>query len=176
MPKPKKINVQMIPVEGNPGIYAMLNELVVRFHPQLSDARIGLAWRTSTKADVDGRMVLGKCRKVSDLQKEFTPLDYIITLNKEVWEDTEFGEGRQRALLDHELCHAEPALDSNLDPKLDERNRAVWRMRKHDLEEFREIVDRHGIWKQDLEAFAKVILKKQREREGRERDESVQGE
>lgn len=67
------------------------------------------------------------------------------------------------ALLDHELCHAAPSLDDEtLDVKYDERGRPVWRVRKHNIEEFTEVVERHGLWKKDLERFAEAIAKKRR--------------
>ena len=39
----------------------------------------------------------------------------------------------------------------------------MWRIRKHDLEEFREIVARHGTWKGDIEKFAEALLAKKNE-------------
>lgn len=164
MAKAKKVNVEFIAPE-NELIYAMLTDLIDKFHPQLKQANIGLAWRKSVKSDVDGRLVLGKCQRVSDLQREFTPMDFIIQLNQEVWTSPEFDEAKKRALLDHELCHAEVKLTDEGQAVIDERNRIVFRMRKHDLEEFREIVDRHGLYKQDLQKFAESILRKKAELE-----------
>ena len=43
------------------------------------------------------------------------------------------------------------------DPVRDERDRIVYRIRKHDLEEFECIAARYGLWKRDLERFAKAI-------------------
>ena len=64
------------------------------------------------------------------------------------------------ALIDHEMCHAAPVVNKEGKHKKDERDRYVWRMRDHDIEEFHEIVKRHGIWKRDLEIFAEALLKK----------------
>lgn len=67
------------------------------------------------------------------------------------------------ALLDHELCHAAPMLDDRTQEQVvDERGRKVWRMVKHDIEEFGAIVQRHGLYKADLEKFGAEILKKAR--------------
>lgn len=33
-----------------------------------------------------------------------------------------------------------------------------WRLRKHNIEEFREIVARHGQWKSDIQEFVKVAM------------------
>jgi hypothetical protein len=61
-------------------------------------------------------------------------------------------------VIDHELCHAQVSMDSNGEPKTDENGRTVYRTRKHDIEEFKEVVARHGLYKSDVESFAKAIL------------------
>ena len=85
--------------------------------------------------------------------------DFVILLNRDAFQDTAFTLEKRIALIDHELCHATRALDRFYAPANDEKGRAVWRMRKHDIEEFRCIVQRHGCYKKDLEAFAEVLLK-----------------
>jgi|SRR5712664_476775 len=157
-PKPKKVNFELIVnEEGEP--YRLLREVRSQFHEELEEARIALAWRKSLKADVDGRLVLGKCVKASDLQRELADWDFVILLNQEVWVNSEFTADKKRALLDHELCHAAPVVNEEDEQKLDERGRLVWRVRKHDIEEFQGIVERHGCYKRDLERFAEALLK-----------------
>ncbi len=41
-------------------------------------------------------------------------------------------------------------------PLHDDNDCIVYRLRKHDLEEFRAVVDRHGFYKSDIEEFARV--------------------
>ena len=66
---------------------------------------------------------------------------------------------QRRHLMDHELCHAEFAYDDG-GLKLDERGRAVTRIRGHDVEEFRECVRRHGYnVHTSLQAMAHEVLK-----------------
>lgn len=126
----------------------------------LQEAKIALAWRKAFKADKDGRLILGKCVKASDLQKEFADYDFVILLNQEVWQDADFTEDKKKALLDHELCHAVPAIDDKTgEQREDARGRLVWRIKKHDIEEFRSVVAHHGCYKADLEAFAEVLMK-----------------
>lgn len=157
MSKAKAVNFELIEdSESEP--YRLLNEMR-RFHPDVEEAAIALAWRTNEKPNIDGQLVLGKCVKVSDLYLEFAAYDFIIVLNREVWEDSEFVDSKKRALLDHELCHAAGAFDSSGE-KYDERGRRVFRTRKHDIEEFRAIVARHGCYKRDLELFAEALLEK----------------
>lgn len=144
-------------------MYLQLRELVADFHEHLLDARIALAWCTAWTPDVDGRLVLGKLKKASDLEREFAEYDFVVLLNKLFWNDAQVTDAQRVALLDHELCHAARAHDPRTgEPALDERTRPVWRTRKHDLEEFGDIVHRHGIYKRDLELFAGEIIKRAR--------------
>jgi hypothetical protein len=166
----KKINYELIPELDGPGHdhrpepYLLMDEIRLEHHDHLSDAKIAMAWRKALNPDVDGHLVLGKCVKASDLQRELVDYDFVILLNWEVWHDPEFTTPKKKALLDHELCHAEVARDKETgDDKFDERGRRVWRTRKHDIEEFTEIVQRHGCYKRDLEKFAETLLAKKRQ-------------
>jgi hypothetical protein len=163
-PKPKAINFELIPpMDGShePEPYRILREIRDKHHSHLHHAKIALAWRKNFKRDVDGHLVLGRCVKASDLNRECAPYDFVILLNREVWQDSEFLPEKKRALVDHELCHAARAHSKDGEPKEDERGRPIWRMRKHDIEEFREVVIRHGCYKRDLEEFARALLLKQ---------------
>jgi hypothetical protein len=68
---------------------------------------------------------------------------------------------QRTALLDHELCHAAVKLDKHGETTVDARGRVIYRTRKHDLEEFSSIVERHGLWTSDLERFAAALRKSQ---------------
>jgi len=158
-PKPKPVSYELIAADGQVGqpMYELLDELVAAYHEDLLDAKIGLAWCTSWQPDVDGRVTLGKCKKASDLDRELSKWDFIILLRKSFWTDTHVTLPQRRALLDHELCHAAVKLDKRGDRIRDERDRLVYRLRKHDLEEFTAVVERHGCYKRDLEMFAAAL-------------------
>jgi hypothetical protein len=161
-PKPKAINFSLIPPMDNghePEPYCILREVRDKWHTDLDGAKIALAWRKRLKSDKDGHLMLGKCMKAGDLQRELVNWDFVILLNREAWQFPEFTPQKKRALIDHELCHATRVLDKFHLPASDEYGRSVWRTRKHDIEEFREVVERHGCYKKDLEAFAQVLLK-----------------
>jgi hypothetical protein len=154
--QPKKVSYEILQTEslvGHP-MYVLLEDLVVAYHPELERARIALAWCTSWKPDVDGRVTLGKCKKASDLDRELAAYDFVILLRKSFWLDPRVSDAQRRALLDHELCHAALKYDDAGAPVEDERGRLVYRTRKHDIEEFTDIVTRYGTWTADLERFA----------------------
>lgn len=157
---PRRVTYELIQDENGedkPGIYTLLRDLIVLHHHWLIDARIALAWNTSWKPDVDGRCALGKCKKASDLDRELMQYDFVILLRREFWFAPEVTDAQRAALLDHELCHADVKLDDDSEPVVDERGRPVYRLRKHDLEEFAEVAERHGCWKRDLEHFAQAL-------------------
>jgi hypothetical protein len=156
-PKPKPVNYTRInPDEDAERIHPLIAELVKDHHSHLSAARIGAAWRRKLKRDKDGLLVLGKCKKASDCDREFHDLDFVIILNQEAW--SMLNDAQRRALVDHELMHANVARDKYGSPKEDVNGRAVYRVRKHDVEEFRDIITRHGCYKADLEAFVRAAM------------------
>lgn len=163
----KKVNFLIIPEQDaqgkTPEAYKLLKDVRDVDHGDTKTARIALAWRLRTKADKDGRLELGRCIKVSDLYREYADYDFVITLNREVWDDIRFTQEKKKALLDHEMCHAAPVIDDESgDHQVDERGRYIFRTRKHSIEEFHEIVKRHGCYKSDLEEFAKIILEQKK--------------
>ena len=158
--KAKAINYEILSRKDCPASYEMLADITDKHHEHLSEAKIALAWRKTTNSDADGKLLLGRCKKCSDLEREAHGFDFIIVLNKEFWHDKETTDAKRRALLDHEVTHAQVSRDEEGEEKRDEFGRKVYRIRKHDIEEFREIVERHGLWKGDLEAFARSCREK----------------
>lgn len=159
-PKPKRLTYELIRDEpGSIGrqAYEMLRELVRRYRDDLADARIALAWCTSWKPDADGKVTIGKCRKASDLDRELMEFDFIILLSKAFWLDLQVTDEQRRALLDHELMHAAVKIGENGEPEEDAKGRIVYRVRKHDIEEFTDTIRRHGIYRGDLDSFAAAL-------------------
>ena len=175
--KQKKLTYKLIEREGGPGekMYALLDELVVKHHEDLAQARIALAWNLSWKPDVDGRAQLGKCKRVGNLERELMEYDFVIILLKEFWESLDVTDEQRRALLDHELCHGALTLDKSGEPVEDERGRKMYRIRKHDILEFTEIVARHGCYKRDLEQFAQALQRSKQGNLFRKPDETSDG-
>ena len=156
--KPPTLAYTLLTRETHASLYDRLSRLVEQFHPELRDATIALAWCTSWKPDVDGYCPLGKCKRASDLDRELAPFDFVILLLESFWTSLGVTDEQRDALLDHELCHATVKLDRRTgDPVIDARGRTVYRLRKHDIEEFACIAERHGMWKRNLELFAQAM-------------------
>ena len=166
MGAPRKLPYQIIDprdvvLAGQP--YELLAEVRAEGHFDCVEARIALAWKKGTKPNVDGHLMLGRCVLLTALVREMVPFDYVIVLNREVWEDPEFTREKKLALLDHEMCHTAPLLDAEGNRVRDTKERLCWRLRGHDIEEFRAIVQRHGCYKRDLERFAEALLENGKE-------------
>ena len=171
---PKKVSYWLIPRDWSTEaervirqpIYRLLDELVREYHEELKDARIVCAWALSWKPDADGRVTLGKCKKASELDRELSPYDFVILLSKDFWMDLHVSPEQRKALLDHELTHAAVSYDERGEPKVDEKGRIVYRVRRHDLEEFSAIAERYGCWKKDIEGFADALRRARRKARG----------
>lgn len=151
----KKLTV--CPVEKDHSLYDLMHGLVSKHHPHIKDARIVLVWRYGWREDVDGGLKLGTATKASDLNAQLGDYDFAISLNHDVLNSADWQEAQTVALLDHELCHCTYAVDEDGVKRTDETGRTVWRLRKHDIEEFREVIERNGLYKADLVKFAESI-------------------
>jgi hypothetical protein len=141
---------EVIP-EGEPP-YRILNEVLRAHHSALlCEARIVLVWTYGVKPDRDGVVWWGKVRKVGELEREFHAHDFAILLNATAW--GALPESAHRALLDHELSHCGAEVDDAGDTK--------YFLRKHDLEEFNNVVRRHGLWREGVKVFVDAALKRE---------------
>lgn len=143
--------------------HEMLMELIGKHHDHLAEAKIALVWRYDWKPDDDGRIQLGQASKVSDSDKLLHGYDFKILLNFEVCTASDWSDEKMKALLDHELTHCEVKRGEDEQIVRDEHGFPVYRIRKHDVEEFSCIAERHGLWKSDLEKFGEVIAKRNKE-------------
>lgn len=120
-------------------------ELIAEVHPHLRQAHILYLFTTQTQKKCEA-VVLGKAKKLSALQKFLASglesvesgHDFILQFDVNEWK--ELTESQRRALVDHELCHCGVG-DSG------------WKLKGHDIEEFRAVIERHGDWKRDVRAF-----------------------
>lgn len=112
----------------------LADHLIDRHYPHLQHARIVYLWNDNTDW-----MNSGEARLVPDkFQKAGLQADFIITIKKYTWDA--YAEHRE-PLLDHELRHCCRDMSGN------------WRMAKHEVTEFADIVGRHGLWEPALKQF-----------------------
>lgn len=118
-------------------------------HPELEGARI--AYVFIPKGPISGgKKRFGSAHKQSAVAHLLNGYDFVVRLSKDVWE--KMNNDERLAALDHELCHCAPKLDEN-------GTFVGWQIRKHDVEEFAEIIERHGLWKRDVQDFARATCR-----------------
>jgi predicted metallopeptidase len=127
-------------------ILKLTEDLIAEFHPQLKDCNIGLVFRKEAGSS-GGKTVYSKCTKVPEKVKPHLAqeLDVIIEIAEDKWGG--LGSKQRQALIDHELCHivlAESGWSSTP---------------AHDIEEFRCIIERYGLWNYDLYGSRDVLDK-----------------
>lgn len=121
--------------EVTPDVLGIAAEVISHYHEALLDAKIGFIFQEEAGKKL-GKIVLGNAAKVSDKQRVAgLDLDYIITIAEDMWQSLTLIQ--KRALVDHELCHCDFTIGEA-------------RMRGHDVEEFTCIIQRYGLWKEDL--------------------------
>lgn len=111
---------------------------IPQWHKELEKAKVAYVF-TDLQAQ-KGRLVLGKTRKATPFERYIAGYDLVISFDKSHWK--KLGPAQRIALVDHELCHVT-------------RNHETgdYRLIGHDLEEFNEVVRRHGAWAADIVAF-----------------------
>ena len=126
----------------------MANTVVVpEWHADLTDAAI-CHLLTTKRMKSKGRHVWAKVRKANPVENFLTGHDLVIIIDAAVWERLD--ESKRLALIDHELCHVERTED-------EKTGDIGWRLVGHDLEEFRAVVSRHGMWANDIEEFDNAL-------------------
>jgi hypothetical protein len=113
-------------------------------HPDIDGARIAYVLVPGAEPVEGKRIELGRARKVSKIVRLLTDTDFIISLNWLMWQQLD--DAQQKALLDHELTHCVPDINAKGDM-------VGWKIRKHDVEDFVSVIDRHGLWTRDLEVL-----------------------
>lgn len=128
-------------------IIKIAEELISNFHPDAAYSNICYMFR-SEHQKAGGKVVLGKCSKQSDKLKILHGFDFIIEFAHDIWQ--QLTDIQRQALILHELKHIEITESKEGELKL--------RVAKHDLEEFRDVVEIFGLYTQDLQAMASVIV------------------
>jgi hypothetical protein len=130
-----------------PEVEAIAEELIEEHHPHLMGAKIIYVFRSKAEQG-KGKVTLGTASKLSGLLGFLLQADFLIVMAEDEW--LILSAKQKRALTDHELMHC--GEDEN-----------GYYLRPHDVEEFEQIVSRHGLWKSDLAAFGLTCAEAVRE-------------
>lgn len=124
-------------------VIKMALEIIAEHHPELLEFSVGFIFRSEASVSA-GRRILGQASKVTGKYSPLLDLDGLVWLAADEWPRLSINQ--KRALIDHELCHFGVNEDGNLV------------MIGHDIEEFRCVVERYGLWTSDLRAFAPSVI------------------
>jgi len=146
---------------------AEIAALVIKEHrPGLEIAKICYMFREEA-AISDDKVIAGMCVRVDDRNYTIHSFDMVIEIARDVWEEAT-GQFRV-ALMDHELGHVGIRYDEEGEPIRDAvTDRLKTYSKRHDIEEFEDVLERHGAYhkalRDFLEAFArnKVSVKKKK--------------
>lgn len=127
--------------KASQAVINIAKDLINRYHRELGAADIGFIFRDEATTS-KGKTVFAKAWKPPAWLQAYKTLDFIIEIAEDIWNDLD--TDRRIALIDHELCHCDNLGDT---PSL----------RAHDVEEFTEIIERHGFWNRDLMSAAPRI-------------------
>lgn len=127
-------------------------ELIPKYHPHLTTVRVEYVFNEAAMKS-KGKELFARAKKKSGLDAFlFAPPTeddpkpfFVIEINKQAWDV--LNKKQKRALVDHELCHCLWDVEKGL------------YMRTHDVEEFSEIIKRHGLWQPDVQLFAEIAVK-----------------
>ena len=122
-------------------------DVISVWHPHLEDYELCYVFKEDlTKAN---RVALATIKKTTPFEYYLSGVDLVVTINADYWPELTY---RQRvALLDHEFCHTFEVTN--------DKGVSSLKFRGHDLEEFTDVVRRHGAWMPDI----KDITEAQRE-------------
>jgi Fe-S cluster biosynthesis and repair protein YggX len=144
------------------------DRLIEDHRPLLKNVIVNYLFRPEAPV-ANGKTIAGMCIKVDDRNRTIHEHDFIIEISKDVWDSIE-EEAWRDALMDHELAHAGLRLDEDGNILRDEETgRIKTYIIPHDIEEFEDVLERHGAYhgalRKFLEAHTKHKLAKKAETE-----------
>ncbi|RJQ26097.1 hypothetical protein C4577_04145 [Candidatus Parcubacteria bacterium] len=142
-----------------PDVKEIADELIPKNHRHLVGVRMDFLFSETTPKR-GGKDVWGTMRKVSSLaaylgadktdqERGVNDPFFVMTISQPIWDELE--EKDRIALVDHELCHAAVELDDQGD--------SILGTKSHDVEEFSEIIERHGLWRKSVQEFVEAAVK-----------------
>lgn len=104
---------------------------------------------TAQLGDPSGGTKWAKARQYEQLSRWFGYIpDFLITLDSVYMSVAD--PRAICAVIEHELCHCAPKRNKYGEIEWDEDDRPRWMIRKHDIEEFFDVIRLYGAWNKDL--------------------------
>lgn len=156
-----------------PEVEKVAREIIRDHHDHLiaNNVRVDFLFCSQTEKH-GGKTTLGTARKHGGINAflalsaapDYDPLVdgeefFTVTIWQQAWDDLLDEDGR-RALVDHECCHLWSEEDEKADREPGDPPKIKLSITGHSIEEFNQVVARHGAWQPDLRAFLKALNSK----------------
>lgn len=128
---------------ADPETLEIVRKVLHGCHAHLKEAKIGVSIRKGDWTAGDNR-IPGKAKLVGADVKAFLDYDFILQVNEEILSMS--SPEQKESLFDHLLSYC----SYNDNEKSGVR---VWKIRKPEIHEFIEVMERRGIWNADLKKF-----------------------
>lgn len=129
-------------LDDSSGIVQTADEIVRSHHPDIAPEMIRWVLR-DPPATSKGREVMGTARAISARERAVYGLGELFVVELSRSDADSLTPRGLRALIDHELCHCQV----DIDPETEE---PTPRIVAHDVEEFFDVIARHGAWNDDV--------------------------
>ena len=164
--------------EQSSEVKKIAEQIIDEVRPELSDSKglIGYYFR-------EGSMnCAAKVKKASAFERFVTGYFFLLFVDRDQW--GKFLPDGKLALIDHELMHIKRKPEERMEGEevikgwADSADPASWEIRGHDVEDFADILARHGLWNDSAELYVGAYKDDQmtladilREKEKEEQDE-----
>jgi len=130
------------------------NAIIAANRPGLVDAKICYMFREKASITRD-KVIAGRCIRVDDRNYSIHKYDFLIEIAMDLWQEA--NDDFKKALMDHELGHAGIVRDENGELELDDKGRIRTYVNLHDIEEFSDVLARHGAYHEALRQFLQAF-------------------
>jgi predicted metallopeptidase len=129
--------------EASTEVIHLAEDLISKYHPALEEARIAFVFQDNGTGRQD-RVELAKTSKIQAKMQPLLEYDFLIVITEDQY--MRISSKAREALIEHELCHCGGDASNG------------WKIRHHDIEEFREVIERYGAWNIDLAKDLQSIM------------------
>lgn len=110
-----------------------------------------LMWRYNVKPDQDGYILLANISKSSDQVRELRPHDFIIGINKDVWDMLDAQQ--KTVVIDSQLERIAICLDKDDNVREDDHGRVIYRLKKQQVIDEQILQRRHGLTLHEVQEY-----------------------
>ncbi|HHZ06932.1 MAG TPA: hypothetical protein GX401_09175 [Clostridiales bacterium] len=118
-------------------LFNIAEEIISEYHPHLKDIKIAYLFR-SGKWKSKGEPIMGRALVAAPMWRCASGFDLILVINEMMYKNLD--RKGKKALLDHQLSHFSVQETGSL-----VFGEKTWAIRGHDVQEFSDVVKRHGI-------------------------------